>query len=196
MKRILIFLMAIVLAPAARPQALPDNPTPAPPPDPAWDRLKSLIVGTPLVVHSDNGPAVHCLFAGATDDYLDCNPPGNPAGVGYRFDRASVAGVDLDLPAQNTARVKAPERNYHPAWLACILAGGLIVGIGSTSTDDAGTSARNGALAAGVVGLIGAPLAFLPQGAGFAYQPRGFLHAGLPGSALRPHLFSRLARIP
>jgi hypothetical protein len=207
MKQILIFLIAIVLLPAAvQPQALPDapspvpanQPTPTPPPDPAWDRLKNLTNGEPIVVRNDNGPPVHCLFAGATDAYLFCNPPGNPLGVGFRFDRASVISVDFDLPAQNVARFNRPQTNYHPAWIASILAGGLIVGILATSTTDDGDSARAGAIAALVVGIIGAPLAFLPQAsdAGFAYNPCGFarvhpVHFGPHARLISPIRFMR-----
>ena len=44
-----------------------------------------------------------------------------------------------------------------------MIAGGLIVGLCATRSTDAGTSARAGLIGAGVVGLIGAPLAFLPD---------------------------------
>jgi hypothetical protein len=184
MKQILIFLIAAVLLPAAarpqtsptapapQPQALPDAPSPAPLPDPTWDRLKNLTNGEPIVVRNDNGPPVHCLFAGATDAYLFCSPPGNPPGVGYRFDRASVISVDFDLPAQNVARFDRPHPNYHPAWIASILAGGLVVGI------------------------VGAPLAFLPQpwDTGFANRPRNLASVQTSRFAPYAHLHLRLAR--
>jgi hypothetical protein len=202
MKQILIFLIAIVLPPAAlrpqtspaapapQPQALPDAPSPAPLSDPAWDRLKNLTNGEPIVVRNDNGPPVHCLFAGATDANLFCNPPGNPLGVGFRFDRASVISVDFDLPARNVARFDRPLPNHHPAYLASIIAGGLIVGIVATQTADSATAADEGLIGALVVAAIGAPLAFLPHpfDAGFAYQPRGFgrMHSSLAGFHPRP----------
>ena len=56
----------LLLPAAARAQALPENPAPAQP-DPAWDRLRNLAIGAPLVVGNDNGPQVHCLFAAVTD---------------------------------------------------------------------------------------------------------------------------------
>jgi hypothetical protein len=175
MKLILFLLLAILLPAALWPQSLPDNPAPAPPPDPAWDRLRSLAPGSPIVVFVDNSAPVHCLFTGATERYLDCSPAGDPPGVGYRFDRATVQGVDLDLTAQG-AQFQRPERNYHPAWIASMLGGGLIVGIVATRSTDAGTAAEAGALGALVVGVIGAPLAFLPRphGDADAYRPRGF----------------------
>jgi len=191
----LIFAVTLLL-PAARAQALPDNPAPAPLYS-AWDRLKNLAIGAPIVVGNENGPPVHCLFAGVTDAYLYCNPPGNPAGVGFRFDRASVTSVDFDLSAQNSAQFNRPQRNYHPAWIASILAGGLIVGLCSTPTMNDSDSARTGAIGALVVAAIGAPLAFLPhpQNWDFSFRPKPF--AGGPRIPLfgpHPRFVPRPAR--
>lgn len=196
MKPILLFLIAIVLMPAAlRAQALPDAPAPAPPPDPAWARVRSLNPGQPIVVLVDNGPPVHCLFTGATEAYLFCSPAGNPPGVGYRFDRGRVAGVDLDLPARNSAQFEQPQPNYHPAWIASMIGGGLITGLVATRSMDAGDAARIGLIGALVVGAIGVPLAFLPQpgDGGLAFRPHRFAHARLPRTG--PHPLPRLARI-
>jgi hypothetical protein len=191
MKQFIVLLIAIALVPlVARPQALPDAPSPAPPLDPMWDRVKDLANGAAIVVRNDNGPPVHCLFAGATDAYLFCNPSTNPPGVGFRFDRAAIVSVDLDRPAPYSARFDRPQPNYHPAYLACIIGGGLIVGIVSTRTMDAGDAASTGVIGALVVAAIGAPLAFLPHvfDAGFANQPRGFgrMHSSLVGFHPRP----------
>jgi uncharacterized membrane protein YeaQ/YmgE (transglycosylase-associated protein family) len=179
MKNFSLILTTLLLVPgAARAQALPDNPAPAP--NPAWDRVQNLTNGTPVVVRNDNAPPVHCLFAGATDSYLFCDPPGNPPGVGFRFDRASIVSVDLDLPMQNGAQFAAPQRNYHPVWIASILAGGLIVGICATRTTDDGTAAKAGAIGALVVGVIGAPLAFLPHPQFAAGAPPPLYGARIP----------------
>jgi len=157
-----IAALSFALLPAwAWSQALPDSP--APQPDPAWSRLQSLTYGQPIVVDDTNGPPVHCLFTGVTDAYLSCSPPGNPAGVGYRFNRADVLGVDLDLPGLAQAQASRPERNYHPAWLASMIGGGIVVGLCATRSTDAGGAAKAGVLGAVVVGAIGAPLAFLPH---------------------------------
>jgi len=163
MKRLAILLLAISFAFSAAGQALPDNPAPAPLPDPAWSRLQSLVNGQPIVVDNTNSPPVHCLFAGATDAFLFCNPPGNPAGVGFRFDHADVLGVDLDLLRPTATQASRPERNYHPAWISSMIAGGIIVGLIDSKNTDAGTAAEDGIIGAGIVGLIGAPLAFLPH---------------------------------
>ncbi len=194
MKSLALFLIAVVLLPSfAHPQTLPDAPVPAP--EPAWDRLKNLTNGEPILVRNDNGPPVHCLFAGVTNAYLVCDLPGNPPGVGFRFDRSSVVSVDRDLPAQYTARFDRPQRDYHPAWIASILAGGLVVGICATRTMDDGDSARTGAIGALVVAVIGAPLAFLPQSedASFAFQPQRSVRQ--PHFRLQPRPLPRLAQI-
>jgi hypothetical protein len=191
MKHYISFLIAIVLVPiVAHPQALPDAPSPAQPSDPMWNRVKELANGAAIVVRNDNGPPVHCLFAGATDAYLFCNPSTNPPGVGFRFDRAAIVSVDLDRPAPYSARFDRPQPNYHPAYLACIIGGGLIVGIVATKTADSATAADEGLIGALVVAAIGAPLAFLPhwQEAGFGDLPRdpGRMHSPLFGFHPRP----------
>jgi hypothetical protein len=196
MKILALFLAGMSLLPAfTHAQTLPDNPTPAPTSDPAWERLQSLAPNEPIVVRNDNGPPVHCLFSAATDAYLFCNPPGNPPGAGFRFDRTAVVSVDLDLPSQAGAQFTAPERNYHPVWISSMLGAGLFVGLIASRATDAGGAAQAGAIAAGVVGLIGAPLAFLPRAPGIAnngplYPQFG---AGIPLHRLRgPHLLPRL----
>jgi hypothetical protein len=195
MKHFIFLLVAIVLVPlVARPQALPDAPSPAPPPDPMWNRVKDLANGAAIVVRNDNGPPVHCLFAGATDAYLFCDPPGNPPNTGFRFDRAAIVSVDLDRPAPYSARFDRSHPNYHPAYLACIIGGGLITGIVATRTMDAGEAASTGVIGAVVVAAIGAPLAFLPHAFddGFANQPRGFGRMYSPVFGFHPRPLPRL----
>jgi hypothetical protein len=195
MKQLVRFLIAISLLPIPLwPQALPDAPSPAAP-DPAWNRLKNVAIGTPLLVGDVDNVSVHCLFAGVTDAHLFCNPAGNPLGVGYRFDRDRVLSVDFDRPGQTGAQFAAPQRNYHPAWIASILAGGLIVGICATRTMNDGDSARAGGIGALVVAVVGAPLAFLPHSdsAGFGLRPQPFAGPRIPIIAFPPHRLSRSA---
>lgn len=199
MKQPILILIALFLLPAAllpavarsqsvQPQALPDAPAPAPPSDPMWDRVKEIVPGAAIVVRNDNGPPLHCLFAGATDAYLFCDPPGNPPNTGFRLDRAAVVSVDLDRPTPRSARFDRPQPNYHPAYLACIIGGGLITGIVATRTMDAGEAASTGVIGALVVAAIGAPLAFLPrwQDSGFGYQPHGFARMRSPLFGFHP----------
>jgi hypothetical protein len=150
------------LSPFAQAQALPDNPTPATNPDPMWARVQSLKPGTPIVVSDTYGPPQRCLFAGATTSYLDCNPVGNPPGTGFRFNRADVLSVELDRPEQYAPQAAHAKHNYHPAWLASMIAGGCVVGFIATRSTDAGHAAEAGAIGALVTGAIGAPLAFMP----------------------------------
>ena len=82
---------------------------------------------------------------------------------GFSLDHADVLGVDLDLPRATAFQASRPERNYHPAWISSMIAGGIIVGLVASKNTDAGTAAEDGIIGAGVVGLIGAPLAFLPH---------------------------------
>jgi uncharacterized membrane protein YeaQ/YmgE (transglycosylase-associated protein family) len=163
MKSLAILLVVLSFVSSAKGQSLPDNPAPVPLADPAWSRLQSLVNGQPIIVDNTNGPPVHCFFAGVTDAFLFCNPPGNPAGVGFRFNHADVLGVDYDLPRAASSQASRPERNYHPAWISSMIAGGVIVGLVASKTTDAGTAATDGIIGAGIAGLIGAPLAFFPH---------------------------------
>jgi len=161
MKRLVIVLVTLLFGiPVARAQILPEAP--AAPPDPAWNRLRSLAEGRPIVITTTDNRCVHCLFGSVTDTYLFCSPQGNPVGVGYRFDRVEVVSVDYDRtrPPLNQPR---PERNYHPGWISSMIAGGLIVGIVASQNTDADRAARDGLIGAAVVGAIGAPFVFLPS---------------------------------
>jgi len=153
----------LIICSGALAQNIPDTPSPAPIADPAWSRLQSLTMGRPIVITDAQGRVVHCLFAGVTDAYLFCDPPGNPPGVGFRFDHAEVIGVDLDPLTYQSAQAAAHERNYHPAWISSMIAGGIIVGLVASQNTSAGRAAEDGLIGAGVVGLIGAPFAFLPH---------------------------------
>ena len=81
MKNFLVVSLALVLLPvAAWPQALPDNPAPAPF-DPRWNHIERLSDGQRIVVLTTNGAKVSCRFAGATDTFLFCDQPGLLAAV-------------------------------------------------------------------------------------------------------------------
>jgi uncharacterized membrane protein YeaQ/YmgE (transglycosylase-associated protein family) len=163
MKHLAIFLLASGLALTSFAQTLPDNPAPLPLGDPEWNRLQSLTIGQPIVVGNTSGPPVHCLFAGVTAAYLFCNPPGNPQGVGFRFDHADVLSVDFDSPHPMQAQISQRQTNYHPAWISSMIAGGMVVGLVASQNTNAGKAAQDGFIGAAVVGLIGAPFAFLPH---------------------------------
>jgi hypothetical protein len=198
MKNSSLILFALTLMPAvSRAQSLPDDPAAHPAPaqstsnpqqalplsDAVWTRIQQFANGQEILLTNTYGPPLRCRFAGATDAFLFCDPPGSPAGAGYRFERASVLDVKL---------VKAP-RNWHPGMLSAMIGGGLVVGIAAAAQTDAGHAAQAGLIGALVTGAIAAPLVFLqPQplgagwGAGIAFRPRGFAH--------RPHLFLPIRR--
>lgn len=163
MKPIAYLLLALIAAVVASAQTLPDNPAQPSAPDPAWAQLQNLAYGTPIVVTSTNGPPVHCFFTAATADYLDCHPPAQPSGVGYRFNRNSVLSVDPENWQPNQMRQGVAERSSHPAWISSMIAGGIIVGFIAARNTDAAHAAEAGAIGALVVGAIGAPLAFMPR---------------------------------
>jgi hypothetical protein len=117
MKNFLVVSVALVLLPvAAWPQALSDNPAPAPF-DPRWNHIERLSDGQRIVVLTTNGAKVSCRFAGATDTFLFCDQPGVLSSQpDFRFDRASVVSV----------RESQPEHNWHPGLLAAL----AVVGTG------------------------------------------------------------------
>jgi hypothetical protein len=191
-----LMLFVVVLSPlAAVCQRLPDEPQPAPavqatasqttqqpaagapakpaPPDEEWRKIQRLVNGEYIVVSSTYGPALRCRFSGTTDDALFCDVPGSPEGTGYSFERPSVISVEATRPG----------RNHHPAWIASIIAGGLVTGLVATRTNDARDAATIGAVGALVVGAIGAPLAFLQPHDGpmvsVVYRPHAFKFHGL-----------------
>jgi hypothetical protein len=191
-----LMLFVIVLSPlAAVCQRLPDEPQPAQatasqttqpaaasaPEKPAapngdWRKIQRLAHGEPIVVNSSYGPSLQCRFAGATEDALFCDAPGSPEGTGYSFERAKVISVEASRP----------ERNYHPVWIASIIAGGLAVGLIATKSNDAGDAARIGGIGALVVGAIGAPIALLQSQdrpmVSVVYRPHGFRFHGPVGT--------------
>jgi len=138
-------------------------------------RVQQIANGEQVEVTSTYGPPLKCRFAGASDAYLWCDPPGSPAGTGYRFERDSVLDVT----------VVRPPHNWHPGLLSAMIGGGLIVGIAATSSTDAGQAAQAGLVGALVSGAIAAPFVFLgppappgpyPFGVGLTFRPHGFTH--------------------
>jgi hypothetical protein len=161
MRHLAIALLALsLLRPSMHAQGVPDAPVPAS--DPAWSGLQDLHDGQAIVITDTENRSVHCLFAGMIEDHLFCNPAGNPPGVGFRFDRAQVLSVDLDRPDAPQAQVRARDRN-HPEWISSMIAGGIVVGLVASQKTTAGRAAEDGLIGAGVVGLIGAPMAFMPH---------------------------------
>lgn len=188
MRPIILTLIAIALLPVAtHAQGLPDAPAPAAP-DSAWDRVRSLTSGQPVVVVVDYAPPFHCLFARATDAYLFCDPVGNPPGVGYRFDRATVVSVDLDVAPVARAQFSAPEQNWHPGLLLAAAIIGSAMGAGLTRKMNDRGAGFIGLLTAVFVETAGSQTLDMQNrraNVGFAYPLHGF--AGVRSPRLRPH---------
>jgi hypothetical protein len=168
MKNFLWVSIAFVLLPvAAWPQALPDNPSPAPF-DPRWNHIERLSDGQRIVVLTTNGAKVRCRFAGATDTCLFCDQPGVLSSQpDYRFDRADIVSV----------KESQPEHNWHPGLLAAVAIVGTAVGIAATRNMDDRGAAAAGLLTAGFVGAVGYPIVQMQSenaGFGFVYRPQGF----------------------
>jgi hypothetical protein len=197
MKNSSLLIVAIALLPAgAFAQALPPAPLPAESPTPTqstpvpaspmrvgpseatWNRVQQIANGQEVLVTNTYGPPLRCRFAGATDAFLFCDPPGTPEGTGYRFERASVI---------NVVAVRPP-RNWHPGVLSAMIAGGIITGVCATVQTDAGHAVGAGFVGALITGVIASPFVLVPPpnmnaglGAGIAFRPHGF--------SSRPHLF-------
>jgi hypothetical protein len=186
MKHLWFILLALSLAPAAvHSQALPDDPAPAAAPqaplnspqppqsyDALWNRVMQIAHGQVVRVKYTSGPPVRCRFAGATDAYLFCDPPGALDGTGYRFDRFSVVDVkELGEP-----------RNWHPGLLSAMIGGGILVGTAAARQTDAGDAVRDGIIGAIISGAVVAPFVLQPQpmfggiGAGVTFRPHAFTH--------------------
>lgn len=162
----------------AQSTSVPTSPGPVGPSNATWMRFQQIANGQEVLVTNTYGPPLRCRFAGATDAFLFCDPPGTPEGTGYRFERASVI---------NVVAVRRP-RNWHPGVLSAMIAGGIITGVSASAQTDAGHAVGVGFIGALVTGAIASPFVLLPPpnmnsglGLGIAFRPHGFAH--------RPHLF-------
>ena len=140
--------------------------------DPFWLRVQQIANGEQVEVTSIYGPPLKCRFAGATDVYLFCDPPGSPAGTGSRFERAAVLDVG----------VVRPPRNWHPGLISAMIGGGLFVGLAARQGSP-GHAVEAGLIGALVTGTVVAPFSFLGPpppptpfalSAGVAFHPHGF----------------------
>jgi hypothetical protein len=177
------FLMLLVSAPLAWTQGLPNgtNSEPkaipeTPPPLVAeanggkhdWNRVRQLAHDEEINVWASNSRHVRCLFTGATEDFLFCEPvyrSWDRAGGEYRFNR-----VDVDK-----VRLEQSERNFK-ATAATMALAGVIGGALATNTKYGGMRAAGG-LAGGLAGMIagtivGGPIAIFVPGHLVYERPR------------------------
>ena len=145
----------------------PSSPVQVPPSDVAelngkhdWNRVRGLAHDEEINVWASHNRHVRCLFTGATEDYLFCEPVyrhWNRGGGEYRFNR-----VDVDK-----VRLEESERNFR-ATVATMAVAGVIGGAVATDTKYRGMRAAGG-LAGGLAGMIagtllGGPIAIFVPG--------------------------------
>jgi hypothetical protein len=146
------------------PQALPDNPEPAPSGRTDWTRVQDLANGQGITVARTGALSVPCRFTGATKDDLFCESP--LTGREYRFRRADVERVRMDNRRENLHIL-----------IGAFAAAGFVWGVASPP-GSGGASVRvlAGIERAGIVGVRGLavaiPAAFLIPGR-LIYRPRG-----------------------
>lgn len=122
-----------------------------------WNRLRELAHQEEINVWASRNRHVRCLFSGATDDYLFCEPRYPYQGSGeYRFDRADVDKV----------RLEQGERNFKRTIELSALAGaGTGAALPSSNSGDRVLGALAGGLAGAFAGIIIAgPVALLTPG--------------------------------
>ncbi len=114
-----------------------------------WQRIEHLPRGEQIKVNYGRGPWDRCRFAGATDEYLFCEPgDDSDRAQEYRIDRFSIADFKIDHD----------ERNGRLIFSGVILGAGVVLGVRCARTQ----VYQNDAEAAGTLcGLLGAGLGSL-----------------------------------
>jgi hypothetical protein len=150
MKHLCIILIVIASASAAiRAQNLPDSPNPAQSSSAGssstdWNRVADLAHDDQIVVNADGGRSVHCLFSGAIDSTLFCEPYLNRGDYAeYRFPRNEVEQV----------RLNEQRRNQHIIFWS-LTAAGFIWGVSGPSSSYNGTPRALVGIAGGATGVL------------------------------------------
>jgi hypothetical protein len=123
-----------------------------------WNRVRDLVHDEEINVWSSHNRHVRCLFTGATDDFLFCEPRYAREGSGeYRFERADVDKI----------RLEQGNRNFK-ATLTVTTVAGVIAGAALPNTSNGGERIIGG-LAGGLAGtmagaIIGGPIAIFVPG--------------------------------
>jgi hypothetical protein len=131
-----------------------------------WTHVRELTHDEEIIVSASHSRRVRCLFTGATDEFLFCEPQVMRQGAGeYRFDRADVEKI----------RLEQGERNFKLA-IAIPAAAGFVWGFAAGS-NPAGVrllTGLAGALAGSMVGLVAAaPVAIFVPGHLVYQRPHG-----------------------
>jgi hypothetical protein len=173
MKHLVTILTALALLPAAAHAQDEANQQAAA----SWNRLAALDRGQEIVVKAAPGRTARCLFSGAIDTALFCEPYfQRPDGAEYRFDRAQVEQV----------RLNQMRRNMHIV-IWSVTAAGFIWGVSDPRLSTNGTprfvTGLAGAGAGAMAGLvISLPAALLIPGK-LIYRRPALFHRSAPSPA-------------
>lgn len=174
MRSLLLLLLLFVLAPIILlAQAPPENPAPSGSAD--WNRVGNLVHDQEIVVSARGGRQLHCLFTGATDATLFCEPYLDRGGE-FHFDRADIDQVRLNQGRRNMKIV---------IW--SLAAAGFVWGVSdprlSTGGEPRLLTGLAGGAAGGFAGLIASlPAALLIPGKLVYRRPVHALSAAAPES--------------
>jgi hypothetical protein len=72
----------------------------------SWNSVRELVHDEDIIVFASRNRRVHCLFSGATDDTLFCEPRHTGKGE-YRFNRADVDKIRLEEGEHNIRKTVA-----------------------------------------------------------------------------------------
>jgi hypothetical protein len=152
MKRTCLTLIALsCLTGTLKAQALPDSPQPADSSSSEWNNVAGLAHDEEIVVKTTTGRSEHCVFSGAIDTTLFCDPYlSRGDNAEYRFPRNEVEQVRLNQQHRNQRII---------FW--SLTAAGFIAGVSGPSSSFNGTPralAGIGGAAAGA--LVGAVVSF------------------------------------
>ncbi len=152
MKRLCLTLITVsCLSGALTAQTLPDSPQPADSSSSDWNNVAGLGHDEEIVVKTTTGRSEHCLFSGAIDTTLICDPYlSRVNGAEYRFSRNEVEQVRLNQQRRNQRIV---------FW--SLTAAGFIAGVSGPSSSFNGTPRIVSGVAFGAAGaLVGAVVSF------------------------------------
>lgn len=136
--------------------SLPEAPTPPPASGSAmWDRVEHLPRGEKIKINYGRGPWDRCRFAGATDQYLFCEPgEDSDRAQEYQIDRFSITDFKIDHDVRNGRLI----------YTGVMLGTGLALGIRASQTNAADPEAAGiigGLLGTGLGALVGVPFSCL-----------------------------------
>jgi hypothetical protein len=174
---VLLLLLFAFAANLLLAQSLPENPAPSPSGSADWNRIGSLVHDQEIVVSARGGRQLRCLYTGATDATLFCEPYLSRAGEGeFHFDRADIDNVRLNQVRRNMKIV---------TW--SLAGAGFVWGVSDPRLSTNGTPRLLTGLALGAAGgfaglIVSLPAALLIPGKLVYRRPARALPAASPQS--------------